>query len=159
MTITMKCEFANDAAMYYGSIRVGDVELVFDKNKYIVSYIVEDGIFPFVYDDSFARYIARSYWDEFVKGFRKLLENLFNNGLEYVYKLGDIEIRFVGWQVYINGEMIKKPSGIPSVYIGEDVYDVGFIVEELYYGLGFGTLIDIVSKLREFVNSSMEVQR
>jgi hypothetical protein len=56
MTITMKCEFANDAAMYYGSIRVGDVELVFDKNKYIVSYIVEDGIFPFVYDDSFARY-------------------------------------------------------------------------------------------------------
>jgi len=39
------------------------------------------------------------------------------------------------------------------------VYDVGFIVEELYYGLGFGTLIDIVSKLREFVNSSMEVQR
>jgi hypothetical protein len=54
--------------------------------------------------------------------------------------------------------MIKKPSGIPSVYIGEDVYDVGFIVEELYCGLGFGTLIDIVSKLREFVNSSMEVQ-
>jgi hypothetical protein len=153
----MKCEFANDAAMYYGSIRVGDVELVFDKNEYIVSYVAEDGIFPFVYDDSFARYIARSYWDEFVKGFRKLLENLFNNGLEYVYKLDDIEIRFIGWQVYINGELIKKPSGIPSVYVGEDIWDVEFIVEELYYGLGYGILADLVSKLREFVNA--EVQR
>jgi hypothetical protein len=82
---------------------------------------------------------------------------LFNNGLEYVYKLDDIEIRFIGWQVYINGELIKKPSGIPSVYVGEDIWDVEFIVEELYYGLGYGILADLVSKLREFVNA--EVQR
>jgi hypothetical protein len=159
MTTMMKFEFLTDAVMYHGSVRVGGVELFFNDDDYSVNCVGTNGMFPFVYSDSLCRYIALVYWDEFVKGFRKLLENLFNNGLEYVYKLGDIEIRFVGWQVYINGEMIKKPSGIPSVYIGEDVYDVGFIVEELYCGLGFGTLIDIVSKLREFVNSSMEVQR
>jgi hypothetical protein len=43
------------------------------------------------------------------------------------------------------------------VYVGEDIWDVEFIVEELYYGLGYGILADLVSKLREFVNA--EVQR
>ena len=164
MTTMMKFEFLTDAVMYHGSVRVGDVELFFNDDDYSVNCVGTNGMFPFVYSDSLCRYIALVYWDEFVRIARCILDELFSRGLDYTYTLDDIDIRFVGWEVYVEDEILRKPSGIPGVEVGSDIYDVEFVIEELYTALGFGGVLGVIMGCASVLmatnkNENMEVQR